>query len=264
MKYWVLTIIALILASVTSYAKPEHFEKEILQAYLSDEKVNSILASPFNQKHLTPQITTSEFVGDKYRAIVQMGYGLSNGTFDFNYMPNLLRIYEINPSENNVIVDLTLAPLPETKIWAHFQVSQGGAVTNWVAPDKKNPTFLKLVKIKNIPVLYNVSTANPGMADLYIPIESSDLKQKLRIAILAKQTGNSTQFSIAANNELRITLGKSGNIEECDGPFSFGIKGGGKTGWCPWNQSFIQTVTDIKPGYDLSKGVKSANQLFVP
>ncbi len=238
-------------------------EKKVLEAYLSDDRVKIILGNKSNQKNLSPQITTSEIVGDQYRAIVQTGLTLSSGKIDFNYFPHLLRAYKISQSESYKVTDVTTAALPQVKIWAQFRVSQGGISANWIAPDKKNPAKLKAGKIRDLPILYNVPVANPEVVDVYLPILKDDLRVKLRIAILGNHPGNVVKFSTSAKSELNISVGNSMDKEECDGPFAFGLKGGGKTGWCPWNQTFTGTVTELTPGLDISK-IKSANQLFSP
>ena len=237
-------------------------EKKILEAYLSDDRVKIILGNKSNQK-LAPQITTSEIVGDHYRAIVQTGLTLSSGKIDYNYFPNLLRAYQITQNENDKVTDVTTAALPQTKIWAQFRVSQGGIAANWIAPDKKNPLRLKAGKIRDLPILYNVPVSNPEVVDVYFPILKEGLRVKLRIAILGNHPGNVVKFSTSATSELNISVGNSMDKEECDGPFAFGLKGGGKTGWCPWNQTFIATASELTPGLDISK-IKSANQLFSP
>ena len=225
-------------------------QKLILDRYNEIPEIATLLKSEGTTKSTMTSFLKSE---SSYRALVEIGVQETPGgeKLLMGYFPQYLKILELAIDGRKAqLFDLTDTALPSEGLWAHFKVTTGNDIALAKDPDK-------LVKRSTYGVDWFYLVSSRETSDVFIPISTPDLARGFRALVL--QPKSPGIFWLHPNGSISLN---GMTTEESDGNLAFGIRGGGKTGWSPWNGKFMGIVTNVAQG-KLSK-LKNAQDLILP
>lgn len=237
-----------------------HFEfAEAQTAQFNVQQIvkNEYVKNPMIQKLLNGDpkvifaITALEESGTNcYRAVAELGLKMPNGSVQFSYFGRFLRIYDVsNVKDFPQIDDITKKSLPEGKLWAHYKIN---------AKDMSPAADSQIISsghVRGLKIYYVVGENQK--ADVFIPVEGAELMLGFRTLLMNPLAPS--MFVIRPDGEVSLAQIMS---EESDGDLGFGLRGGGKTGWSPWNHEFIEMVTGVEKGrVDL---LENADPILLP
>lgn len=248
------------LREIGGSATPDSLSAFLIDRYKSDPAIAKVLAS---DEYLKPAVLRIEPNSqDVYRAVVEIAYE-RRGRISFGYFPAFFRIYDIVIDKDQFSVfDMTSANLPRKKLWAHYKVTTGDM------PPAKDSNKLSVRKIHGQKIYYR---AMPDKSDVYIPLSTPELELAFRHLLLSptspslfwiRHDGKITLNSMTPEAKARMTREAEARMLEADGNLAFGLRGGGATGWGPWNAKFVEIVDKVKgQAYDK---VAPANESLLP
>jgi hypothetical protein len=227
--------ITLFLNPPAAYAQlaQDQIKQSILNEYIQDPKVNKLIQA---DPKIVTEVTGFKQVGTNcYQTVVEMGLRTGpDKLVKFSYFGSLLKIYDVSVNAGDVeLSDVTTKDLPSQKLWARYRITSH-------MPAAKDPNILTSWKVQKIPI-YFVTLENEK-ADVYIPVDGPELMLGFRQLLI---NPNAPSMFVIRPGKPRISLTEV-MTEESDGDLNFGLKGGGQTGWSPWNHEFLGLYSGIE------------------
>jgi hypothetical protein len=235
-------LVSFILSAHPAGAENLNFEDAAMNYYKALPEISPILQ---NDSRLIPEIRkTLENPNDVDASktnekvfVLEIGFQTADGKILYGYFPKLVKLLRAQISADQVAITDVSAVKPNisSNIWAHYKLFAGS-----LSPDKSSTQISKILSFKNL--YYHYSQDSGDQADVYAPLTQDGYLQ-IRNAYITE----TAYPTFMATTKGSITFGPI-FTEECDGNLSSGVKGGGKTGWCPWTAEFVGLVKGVNKG----------------